>query len=351
MSSSLLEKIQKTGIIKGQTLDKSEIFQVKDSIPTDIPIINIALSGRLDKGLSPGLTSIAGPSRHYKSLLGLLLMKAYFDKYPDSIAIFYDSEFGITDSYISSNGIDPSRVLHTPIHNVEELKIDLTQKLEQIQRGEKVFIFVDSIGNLSSKKESEDALNGKTVADMSRAKALKSLWRIVTPHFTTKDIPCVVVQHTYDEQGLFPKKIMSGGSGGMLSSNIVFFIGKAQEKDGSEFVGSKFTITIEKSRFVREKAKFPFIVKFDEGIEKYSGLVDIALESGIIVKPNQGFYQKTNLSTGEAEGKKYRLKETHTKEFWEDILMSKEFNNFVKKKYSLGESVKHLIKPEEEEIE
>jgi len=55
------------------------------------------------------------------------------------------------------------------------------------------------------------------------------------------------------EQALYPKTIMSGGTGPMYSANTVFFIGKQQEKDGTEVVGYNFIINVEKSRYVREK--------------------------------------------------------------------------------------------------
>lgn len=210
--SKLLDKMRKAGTIKhSNVLSESDFFNVKDSIPTEIPIINAALSGRLDGGLSSGLTFIAGESRNFKSLLGLMLVKAYLSKYEDSICLFYDSEFGITPEYIKSNGIDPDRVLHIPIEHLEQLKFDISKRLEEIERGDKVIIFVDSIGNLASKKEVEDALEEKSVADMSRAKTMKSLWRIVTPHLTTKDIPCVAINHTYQTMEMYSRPIMSGG--------------------------------------------------------------------------------------------------------------------------------------------
>jgi hypothetical protein len=84
-------------------------------------------------------------------------------------------------------------------------------QLSNIERGDHLIIIVDSVGNLASKKEVEDALDGKSVADMSRAKQLKSLFRMITPHLTLKDIPMIVVNHTYKEIGLYPKDIVSGG--------------------------------------------------------------------------------------------------------------------------------------------
>lgn len=345
--SSLLEKIRKSGSIKATTLSDSKLFNEKDMAPTSVPIINLALSGKLDGGLTSGLTFLAGPSKHYKSLLGLLLVNAYMTKYPDSVCIFYDSEFGITEGYIKANGIDPERVLHVPIENLEQLRFDIAQRLDDIQRGEKVIIFIDSVGNLASKKEVDDALDGKAVADMSRARTMKSLWRVVTPYLTTRDIPCIAVNHTYQTMEMFAKQVMSGGTGGMYSANQVLMIGKAQEKDGSELAGYKFTINIEKSRFVREKSKFPFVVTYAGGMDKWSGLLDLALESGHVIKPKNGWYQKVDMTTGEVLDGSYREKQTHNKEFWDPIMACTKFNEFLEKKFLLGGATSIL----EDEIE
>jgi RecA/RadA recombinase len=333
---NLLEKMRKSGSIKSaELLSESTFFNKKEAVPTEVPIINLALSADLDGGLISGLTFLAGPSRHFKSLLGLVMVKAYMDKYPDAVCLFYDSEFGITPEYIQTNGIDTSRVLHLPIEHLEQLKFDISKRLSDIERGDKVIIFIDSVGNLASKKEVEDALDEKSVADMTRARVMKSLWRIVTPHLTTKDIPCIAVNHTYQTMELYSKAVMSGGTGGMYSANQVFIIGKAQEKDGTELVGYNFTINIEKSRFVREKSKFPFTVTFEGGIQKYSGLMDIALEGKFVVKPSNGWYAKVDMQTGEI-GDKKRLADTDSPEFWEPLLCDDKFKEFVRKKYGIA---------------
>lgn len=344
--SELLKKLKAAGAIKStEILSKSHFFNEKDMIPTDIPIINVALSGRLDGGLTPGLTFLAGKSKHFKSLLGLMMVKAYMKKYPESVCLFYDSEFGITPEYISANGIDANRVLHIPIEHLEQLKFDISKRLEEIQRGDKVIIFMDSVGNLASKKEVEDALDGKSVADMTRARVMKSLWRIVTPHLTTKDIPCIAINHTYDTMELYSKAVMSGGTGGMYSANQVFIIGKAQEKDGTDIVGWNFTINIEKSRFVKEKSKLPFLVTYEGGINKWSGLLDIALEENVVVKPSNGWYSRTDLDTGEIEEKKWRQDATNSKEFWMPIITHQKFQDIIKAKFQV--STNKLVSDEE----
>lgn len=209
---SLLDKLVKNSTIKlTAQLSESKVFGKKEMAQTPVPMVNVALSGNVDGGLSPGLIVLAGPSKHFKSAFALLMAAAYLKKYSDAILLFYDSEFGTPQAYFESFGIDMDRVVHTPITNVEELKFDIANQLDSIDKKDNVCIIIDSVGNLASKKEVEDAMNEKSVADMSRAKALKSLFRIVTPHLNLKDIPLIAVNHTYQEIGLFPKAIVSGG--------------------------------------------------------------------------------------------------------------------------------------------
>ena len=305
-------------------------------ITTSVPIINVALSGKLDGGLTPGLTMWAGPSKHFKTAFSLLMAKSYLDKYKDAALLFYDSEFGTPQSYFDSFGIDTNRVLHTPLTDIEQLKHDVMQQLTQLERGDKLIIVIDSIGNLASKKEVDDAVEGKSVADMSRAKQVKSLFRMVTPHLNLKDIPMVVVNHTYMEIGMFPKAIVGGGTGSYYSADNIFIIGRQQEKEGTEVVGYNFIINVEKSRYVKEKSKIPVTVSFDGGISRWSGLLDIAIESGHVIKPSNGWYSKVDTETGEVEDKKYRIKDTDTKDFWLPIITSKSFQTYVEEKYRVA---------------
>src|SRR6056300_466702 len=328
---SILEKIKKNSTIKDSSiLAKSKFFTEKDIVSTSIPMVNVALSGRLDGGLAPGLTMWAGPSKHFKTAFSLLMAKSYLDKYKDAVLLFYDSEFGTPIKYFETFGIDMERVLHTPLTNIEELKFDVMAQLEQIERGDKIIVVIDSIGNLASKKEVEDALDGKSVADMSRAKQVKSLFRMITPHLSLKHIPMVVVNHTYKEIGMFPKDIVGGGTGSYYSADNIFILGRQQDKEGADVVGYHFIINVEKSRYVKEKSKIPVSVRFDGGISKWSGLLDLALESGHVVKPSNGWYQING------DEKKYRAKETDTKEFWLPIISDKTFYEFVKSKYAIA---------------
>jgi len=347
---SIMDKLKKNSKIKDtEILAKSQFFNEKDQTPTEVPMINVALSGSLDGGLTSGLTVLAGPSKHFKTSFALLMAAAYLKQHDDAVMLFYDSEFGSPQSYFESYGIDTSRVLHTPIADVEQLKFDMIGQLEAIERGDKVVIVIDSVGNLASKKELEDTLNEKSVADMSRAKALKGLFRMATPYLTMKNVPLLAINHTYKEIGLFPRDVVSGGTGIYYSADNIWIIGRQQEKVGTEIAGYNFIINVEKSRYVKEKSKIPVSVTWDGGIERYSGLLDVALAGGYVAKPSNGWYCRVNTDTGEMVEPKVRAKDVVTKEFWDPIFNGTDFKEFVKNSYTIG--YKSMLDVSELEVE
>jgi len=327
-----MDKLKKNSKLKTtEILSQSKFFTDVEMTSTSVPMINVALSGSTEGGLAPGLTVLAGPSKHFKTSFALLMAGAYLDKHKDAVMLFYDSEFGSPLSYFENFGLDTSRILHTPITNVEELKFDLINQLEQIEDGDKVIVVIDSIGNLASKKELEDAIDMKSVADMSRAKALKGLFRMCTPYLTMKKVPLLAVNHTYKEIGLFPKDVVGGGTGIYYSADNIWIIGRQQDKKGTEIQGYHFVINVEKSRYVKEKSKIPITVSWEGGVQNYSGLLDCALAGGFVIKPSNGWYSYKDSES------KVRYDETLKESFWQPIFEKTDFKDFLKKQYSIGQ--------------
>ena len=347
---SIMDKLKKNSKIKtSDILSDSTFFTEKDMTPTPVPMVNVALSGSVDGGVTPGLTVLAGPSKHFKTSFALLMAGAYLKAHKDAVMLFYDSEFGSPQSYFEQFGIDTTRILHTPIMDIEELKFDIMSQLEDLDRKDNVIIVIDSIGNLSSKKEKEDAINEKSVADMSRAKALKSLFRMTTPYLKMKSIPLIAINHTYKEIGLFPKDVVGGGTGIYYSADNIWILGRQQDKKGTEIQGYHFVINVEKSRYVKEKSKIPITVSWEGGVREYSGLLDCALAGGYVIKPSNGWYAVVDQSTGEIGGK-VRYDVTLEKSFWDPIFDGTDFKDFLKKQYQIGHkslvSMDHIVEME-----
>ena len=170
---------------------------------------------------------------------------------------------------------------------------------------------------------------------MSRAKALKGLFRMATPYLTMKNIPLIAVNHTYKEIGLFPRDVVGGGTGIYYSADNIWILGRQQDKKGTEIQGYHFVINVEKSRYVKEKSKIPITVSWDGGVRKYSGLLEVALAGGYVRKPTNGWYETYDDKTGEV-GNKSRLDATMEKAFWDPVFANTDFKEFLKKQYQIG---------------
>ena len=343
MANSLIDRIKSASKIKDtEVYSESKVLDL-EVITTDVPAMNIAFSGDIDGGYTAGITTWASPSKHFKTLFSLMQAKAYLDKHPDAIMMFFDSEFGSPQSYFTAQGIDTKRVVHIPIKNIEELKFEMMAQLEHLTRKDKVVMVVDSIGNLASIKEVQDAMDSKSTADMTRAKQLKSLFRIITPYLNSLEIPCIIINHTYKTMDLFPTTVVGGGGGNIFASNNIFVISKRQDKNSQkELEGFEFVIKIEKSRGAVENSTIPIRVSFDNGVDKYSGLLEIALEGGFVSKTkigNANAFSLVDVETGEVNERKWKERETSCGEFFDPILNNPEFKKFVRRKYKLVKDV------------
>ena len=334
MEQSKLNKLIKE--IGATVLSESVVFDESNVVPTTVPMINVLLSGRVDGGIYPGVTMIAGPSKHFKTGFSLLLMKAYLDRYEDAKAIMFDSEFGAKPNYFSAFGINPDRVLHIPVTEVEELTHKSLILLDAIDKGDHFFIFVDSIGNLASRKEVKDAREGNDKADMTRAKAIKAFFRITTAKCVLKTIPMVVVNHTYKEQSMFPKDVVSGGTGGVYNSNDIWIVGRKQEKDSDKtLTGYTYVINVEKSRFVQEKSRAEITVNYKTGIQRFSNLLDLAIDGNFIKQ----YRSKTMMYQVVGEEQSYTYDEVVDREsFWDHVFKTTDLKKYIEDKFALSAS-------------
>lgn len=294
MAESLFSKLRKNTVIDKDVLKNSRYFCKSDYVPFDIPILNLALTGSFDGGLPGGILMIAAPPKHFKSSLMIQAMKAFQKKYAkeDNLNILYDSEFGTPDEYFESAGIDVSeeRFDRRPVRKVEEFRSDIANLLDDISFGDKVLISLDSLGMLASNKEVEDAKEEKSAADMTRAKQIKSAFRIINADLNMKNIPMIVINHTYQTMEMYPEEVASGGRAAQYAGHTLWNIGKRQKKEGAELTGFDFIIKAKFSRYIREKSEFPIEVSYEDGIKKYSGIFDLAFDLGFIKSEKQGWY-------------------------------------------------------------
>ena len=261
----------------GDTLDKSTISEIDHYIPTGNYHLNACLTGSLFGGYPNNrAVALAGPSGTGKTYLILNAIKQA-QKQGYSI-VFYDSENAVDKHLVEKFGIDASKFRYEPCNTVQEFRSSVTAitdvLIEQKKKGvelPKIMVVLDSAGNLATQKEIDDAKTGSSKADMTRAKLLKSTFRIIMTQFGICKIPFLFTNHTYQTQDLFSKQVGGGGTGPEYAASIILFLGKAKLKEGIEQTGIIVTAKPNKNRFAKP-TPIKFHISFNKGMNPYVGL-------------------------------------------------------------------------------
>ena len=268
--------------------DGVEAGDVDSFIDTGSYIFNALLSGSIHGGLpSNKITAIAGESATGKTFFVMGMCKNFLDANPDAGVIYFESESAITQQMVTDRGIDPKRMVMFPVTTVQEFRTQalkvLDKYLEQNEADRKpILLCLDSLGMLSTTKEVEDTADGKETRDMTRAQVLKAAFRVLTLKLGRAKVPMVVTNHTYDVVGsMFPTKEMGGGSGLKYAASTIVYLSKKKEKDGTEVIGNIVHCKNQKSRITVENKMVDVRLTYDKGLDKYYGLLDLALKYGI----------------------------------------------------------------------
>ena len=288
MSDSLKDVIKETGNEYASLVSDGASGDVDSFIDTGSYIFNGLLGGSIHRGLpSNKITAIAGESATGKTFFVLGMCKNFLDKNPDGGVIFFESESAVTKDIIEERGIDSSRMVIMPVTTVQEFRHQaitvLDKYIEQTAKERKPLLLVlDSLGMLSTTKEMEDTQAGKETKDMTRAQIVKAAFRVLTLKLGKAKVPLIITNHTYDVVGsMFPQKEMGGGSGLKYAASSIIYLSKRKEKDGTEVVGNIIHCKNYKSRLTKENKVVDVRLTYDKGLDRYYGLLDLALKYNI----------------------------------------------------------------------
>jgi len=275
-----MEVISKKTAIMIDTDEKERTY-----IDTDIYMLNALLSKSIYGGVSDNrMTVFAGPEAVGKSYLCYNIARNAQKKGKN--VIYIDTEFSIELTELKDFGIDisPERFMLIRSNKVEDIKFMMSQFLNELKQQkmdgndiDETIVFLDSIGQLASIKEVEDAIDGKNKTDMSRAKAIKSLFRIINADLGYLNIPLICTNHTYKTLDLFPQDVQGGGKGVDYSASSIVFLSKAQLKTGKEddldlnSSGILVTAKAKKNRNAKPK-KIKFEINHTSGVNPFKGL-------------------------------------------------------------------------------
>jgi RecA/RadA recombinase len=286
--SDFLKTVAAMNEYGGLVDDGVEAGDVSSFIDTGSYVFNGLLSGSIYGGLASNkITVLAGESATGKTYFLMGIVKSFLDKDPNAGVIYFESESAITRQMVVDRGIDPKRMVMMPVTTVQEFRTQAIRVLDQYlaqdaSDRQPMMLCLDSLGMLSTTKEVEDTEAGKETRDMTRAQLLKAAFRVLTLKLGRAKVPMVVTNHTYDVVGsMFPQKEMGGGSGLKYASSAIVYLSKKKEKDGTEVIGNIIHCKNHKSRLTKENKMVDVRLTYDKGLDRYYGLLDLALKYDI----------------------------------------------------------------------
>ncbi len=269
----------------------------KGYINTGCYVLNALVSGSIFGGIASNrITGFAGDPATGKSYLTYGLIKSFLDDNPEGRVVLFDSEIAIDLDDLRDRDIDVERLIMLYPTSLQEFRTQSTQiisgyaKMKPADRPKLLFA-LDSLSNMPSKKEMVDAEEAKDVADMTRAKTIRSIFRILSPLLGKYSIPMVVTNHTYDNiMSMYGGKEIAGGGGMKFAASTIIQLSKAQDKDADNSLkGLILTASLYKSRFTKTGKKAKMNLDFTKGLSRYFGLLEIAEKYGIFPKVGNKF--------------------------------------------------------------
>ena len=289
MTNFLKDIIKETGNEYASLVSEGvEAGDVDSFIDTGSYVFNALLGGSIYNGIPANkITALAGESATGKTFFVLGICKHFLDKNPDGGVIFFESESAVTKELIEDRNIDSKRMVIMPVTTVQEFRHQAITVLDKYNSQDPsdrkpLLLILDSLGMLSTTKEMEDTAEGKETRDMTRAQIVKAVFRVLTLKLGKAKVPLIITNHTYDVVGsMFPKKEMGGGSGLKYASSSIVYLSRRKEKDGTEIIGNIIHCKNYKSRLTRENALVDVRLTYDKGLDRYYGLLDLALKHNI----------------------------------------------------------------------
>ena len=253
--------------------------------------LNALLSGSMYGGVpSNKITCLAGQESVGKTFFALSIAKNFLEENKENVIVYFESEGALTTNMITERGLDPDRFIVLPVATVEEFRTQCIKMVDGLDKDTKVMMFLDSLGNLSTRKEMEDSASGSDKRDMTRAPVVRVTFRTIALKLATKNIPLIITNHTYEKVGAYvPTQEISGGGGIKYAASVIVTLRKKKFKDGTEVLGNIIKMKLVKGRLTKEESTIEAMLDYQTGLDQYYGLVEIAEKYEIFKKVSTRF--------------------------------------------------------------
>ncbi len=338
-SSFMDDILEISGNKYGGVVANGTITDIEKYYDTGCYALNGAISGDIYKGIPSNRTvGLGGDPGTGKSYILNQIGRNFLDAEKErGIYVLWRSEDDLDSKSLAERGIDTKRMIDMPLESIEDFKHQsiklLSNMIEKKMNGTdigRMFWGMDSLGNIASAKELEDAKNDSDKRDMTKQQQIRSVFRLVNLKLSYLKIPFIVTNHVYDQIGAYvPTKIMANGGGLQYAASIIILLGKGKYKEKDETVGAFLKPHIIKNRLAKYDSRFDIMLSFKYGMHRYFGLQDFLIE--------MGEWKKAGSYIEVSDGSKVYMSDILTqpkKYFTEEVL--EKVNKYVHDIFSFG---------------
>lgn len=330
--------VKSTGNKYASIASDGSISDTHNYFDTGSYILNAQFSGSIFGGIPENkVTCLAGDPSTGKTFYALSIAKNFLENHEEANVVYFDTEFAVTTEQLENFGMDMDRFALINVDTIENFRTQATKILKEYEKEiegndnpPRLMLAMDSLGQISTNKQVEDIESGSTARDMTKAQLIKGAFSVITHLCGALKVPFVLTNHTYEQiGGMGNAKVPSGGKGMIYAASNIIFLTKSKEKRSNEQVGVIIKSRMFKARKVKESTIVQTRLFFEEGLDKYFGLLDIALKYEIVKKKGN----KIVFPDG-SEGMVNNIYKNPQKFFTDDVL--KQIDEACKKEFLFG---------------
>jgi recombination protein RecA len=311
-----------------RTFGKGTIMRLGDAtrmrvetIPSGALTLDLALGGGLPKGR---IIEIYGPESSGKTTLALHAV-AEVQK-GGGVAAYVDAEHALDPTYSAALGVDIGNLLISqPDTGEQALEI-----VDQLVRSNAIdIVVVDSVAALVPRAEIEGEMGDAHVG--LQARLMSQALRKITGNIGKTGCSVIFINQLRQKIGVSygNPETTTGGNALKFYASVRLDIRRIQTlKKGNEEYGTRAKVKVAKNKIAPPFRIAEFDIIFGKGISTMGCLVDLAEETGVIVRRGAWYsYNGENISQGRDNAVKY---------FEENPNFAKDIEQQVRQKLEMG---------------
>lgn len=307
---------------KGTIMRLGDATRMKvETVPTGALTLDLALGGGLPKGR---VIEIYGPESSGKTTLALHAI-AEVQK-TGGIAAFVDAEHALDPAYAAALGVDIANLLVSQ-PDTGEAALEI---VDQLVRSTAVdIVVVDSVAALVPRAEIEGEMGDSHVG--LQARLMSQALRKITGNIGKTGCSVIFLNQLRLKIGVTygNPETTTGGNALKFYASVRLDIRRIQTlKKGNEEFGIRAKVKVAKNKVAPPFRIAEFDVIFGEGISTLGCIVDLAEETGVLVRKGAWYsYNGENISQGRDNAIKYMKEKPEVAE---------EVANKVREKLAMG---------------